>query len=292
MTGTPFLDSRADPDGQARLAAETPLLLHSLREFGWLFRDLLAAVEPERVVEVGGEAGESAVAYLEAGAREVVCVDPRPAAELEARVRSEERLRLVVDRSPDCIPRLPPATFWVIDGDHNYVTVRAELEAILTREALGTSSLILLHDVLWPWARRDLYYDPAALDQAGVHPHRWDAGPAIGSAELQPSGFVGRGRFASASDAGGEGNGVRTALEDVLASRPGLECAIVPIVFGLAAVYDRGAPWAPEVAALLRPWDRSPFLTRLELNRLALYSRVLELQHRLESHTATGAPTG
>jgi hypothetical protein len=36
---------------------------------------------------------------------------------------------------------------------------------------------------------------------------------------------------------------------------------------------------------LLRPWDRSPLLTRLELNRIALYSKVLELQHELARRT-------
>lgn len=286
----PFLDTRDDPHGQARLAREMPLLLHSLGEFEPLIEPLLAAVTPERVIEIGGETGQSAAAYLAAGAKEVVCVDPAPTDELSRLAEGQEGLTLVTERSPDCIPSLPRSSFWALDGDHNYATVGAELEAILARaSADGEPPLILLHDVLWPCARRDLYYDPAALDAATVHPHSWDAGPSVFSESLTPSGFVSVGAYAIAIDAGGEQNGVRTAVEDVLAERPQLAFAIVPAVFGLGVVYDSGAPWAGRVAELLRPWDRSPLLTRLELNRIALYSRVLELQYELNQRTQADA---
>jgi Methyltransferase domain len=276
-----FLDSRDDPDGQARLAREAPILLHSLREFAPLIEPLLAAVGPERVIEIGGETGQASVAYLEAGAGEVVCVDPAPGDELLERARNEDRLKLVRERSPDCIPSLPRSNFWAIDGDHNYVTVRAELEAVLARAGSDGEQLILFHDVLWPLARRDMYYDPGALDPTSVHPHSWEAGPSVFSESLTPSGFVGAGQYAIAVESGGERNGVRTAIEDVLEGHPQLAFAVVPAVFGLGVVYDRGAPWAGQVAELLEPWDRSPLLTRLELNRIALYSRVLELQYEL-----------
>lgn len=276
-----FLDSRDDPDGQARLAREAPILLHSLSEFAPLIEPLLAAVAPERVIEIGGETGQGAAAYLEAGAGEVVCVDPAPSEELVERARDEARLTLVRERSPGCIPSLPRSNFWAIDGDHNYATVRAELEAILARAGSDGEQLILLHDVLWPWARRDLYYDPSALDAGAAHSHSWETGPSVFSESLTPSGFVGMGQYAVASEAGGERNGVRTAVEDVLEELPQLAFAIVPAVFGLGVVYDRGAPWAGQVAELLEPWDRSPLLIRLELNRIALYSRVLELQYEL-----------
>jgi len=282
----PFLDSRSDPDGQAGLAREMPPLLHSLSEFAPLIQDMLAAVAPERVIEIGGEAGQSAAAYLSAGAEQVICVDPAPADELTALAAAEQRLTLVGERSPGCIPSLPPSTFWAIDGDHNYATVREELEAILARADAGQAPLIILHDVLWPWARRDLYYDPDALDESAVHPHNWDAGPTVLSESLREDGFVGLGSFAAAIEAGGERNGVRTAIEDVLATRPQLRFAIVPAIFGLGVIFDRDAPWANRVSESLAPWDRSPLLTRLELNRIALYSRVLNLQYELQRRTS------
>lgn len=282
-----FLDTRDQPDGQAKLAREIPLLLHSVQEFAQLVGPLIAAVEPRCVVEIGGETGDAALAYLEAGAPEVVCVDPAPTRELRDRAAAEQRLGLVEARSPECIPDLPPSAFWVIDGDHNYATVHAELEAILDRSDPAEPPLVLVHDVLWPCARRDFYYDPEALVGAGAHPHRWDLGPSIASQELRPDGLVGRGQYAVAKADGGEGNGVRTAVEDVLASRTGLRFAIVPAVYGLGVVYPAGAPWAGAVAELLAPWDRSPFLTRLELNRIALYCRVLELQEELAKHSPT-----
>ncbi len=290
MSAPEFLDSRDEPHGQSMLAAETPLLLHSLKELEPLISSLLAEVAPERVVEIGGESGRASKMYLRAGVREVVCVDPSPGEELRELAAAERRLTLVLKRSPGCIPALPSAQFWILDGDHNYATVRAELEAILAREDGGRSSMILVHDVLWPCGRRDLYYDPEALGGTVAHPHCWSRGPTVGREELTEEGFVGAGRFAVARSAGGEGNGVRTALEDVLAARPGLGCALIPIIFGLAVVYPLDAPWAPAVASLLRPLDRSRFLTRLELNRIALYSRVLELQHQLARRDGSEHP--
>ena len=95
-----FLDTRENPHGQARDSSSTSLLIHSVGEFTQLIEHLISAVAPQRVIEIGGESGESALTYLAAGAEQVVCVDTSPGPELVRRAEEEERLDLVVARSP------------------------------------------------------------------------------------------------------------------------------------------------------------------------------------------------
>ena len=53
-----------------------------------------------------------------------------------------------------------------------------------------------------------------------------------------------------------------------MAGRDALRFAIVPAFFGLGVIWDEGAPWAADVAAVLAPFDRNPVLDRLEANRV------------------------
>lgn len=46
----------------------------------------------------------------------------------------------------------------LIDGDHNWYTVYHELKMIYDRELLKRGGIVFLHDVEWPWGRRDMYY--------------------------------------------------------------------------------------------------------------------------------------
>lgn len=59
--------------------------------------------------------------------------------------------------SLDLLPTIPDMNLVMIDGDHTYYTVNQELK--LLHQYLKSQSVILLHDVEEPWARKDLYYN-------------------------------------------------------------------------------------------------------------------------------------
>ena len=59
-----------------------------------------------------------------------------------------------------------------------------------------------------------------------------------------------------------------TALEDFVKGREDLQLAVVPAFFGFGVLWQRDAPWAGEVAAIIEPWDRNPVLARLEAERI------------------------
>lgn len=269
------------PHAQARAARAQPLLLHSLA----LFREVFAAVfthcDIGTVVEIGVESGQVTEMYTGLGARRVYCVDPDPSPALRAALGDNDAVRLIEQPSPAALAGLPAAELYVLDGDHNYATVRAELEWILTR---APDAVIVLHDVLWPCGRRDLYYQPTRLPAEARHPDSAD-GPTIWHDELTPTGFVGAGAFTTATHAGGEANGVLTAVEDaVAAARDSWSLTVIPAVFGVGVLVRDGNPGAEAIRAALSPYADSSLLAAMENNRLALYTRVLQLQYEAAQH--------
>ena len=189
-------------------------------------------------------------------------------------------LHLVEGFSPAILDDIPNGDVYVLDGDHNYATVRGELDWILAKVP---DAIVILHDVLWPWGRRDLYYDANALEPGRVH-ENGDDGPTVWHDEVTPAGFVGLGQFTAAVEAGGERNGVLTAVEDALAAQPlgTHEFALVPAVFGLGIIYPTGdADKAERLRVALEPYNKSPLLAAMENNRIALYTRVLAMQYEM-----------
>jgi hypothetical protein len=266
-----------------------PLLLHSLTEHREVIFGCLDAIGARSAVEVGSEHG-GFTSELAAWAAErggwAASVEPFPADGIRRLAATAPHFRLVEARSPQALREVEPADAYVLDGDHVYAVVLEELRTVA--ELAGPDRphpLVLLHDVGWPWGRRDLYYDPASLPPEQVHPHTWDHGVVPGERGVVDGGFRGEGAFAVALEEGGERNGVLTAVEDYLGqSDADLAYAHVPSVFGLGVVYPRGGEAGERLAALLAHYDRSPLLARLEENRLALFLRVVALQDELRAH--------
>jgi hypothetical protein len=260
-----------------------PLMLHSLTEHGTVIFGCLDAVGARSVVEVGSEHGGFTTQLVEWAGRNgatAASVEPFPADAVRELAESAPHFRLVEGRSPQALRELEPADTYVLDGDHVYAVVLAELRTIA--ELAGPDRphpLVFLHDVGWPCGRRDQYYAPDALPASDVHPHTWDRGVVPGEPGVVEGGFRGEGAFALALQEGGPRNGVLTAVEDYLAeSDADLAYAHVPSVFGLGVVYPRAREGAERLGDLLAPYDRSPLLARLEENRLALLLRVIALQ--------------
>ncbi|MFB4317451.1 class I SAM-dependent methyltransferase [Actinomadura sp. 21ATH] len=248
------------------------------------FRELFETVFAHRdfatVVEVGVESGQVSSVYADLGAT-VYCVEPSPDDRLRAAIDGDPRLTLVEGLSPGVLAELPAADLYVLDGDHNYAVVRRELAWIM---ANAPDAVVALHDVLWPCGRRDFYYQPSPLPPEDLRPATED-GPSVWHDGVTPAGFVGDGAFTVAAEAGGERNGVLTAVEDALAEDgAGWRFEIVPAVFGFGLLAREGAPGTDEIFAALRPYTSSALLGAMENNRIALYSRLLQLQYEARAH--------
>jgi hypothetical protein len=266
-----------------------PLLMHSLAEFRGLILPLLDAVAARRVVELGGEGGlmtERLAEWCADHDAELHVVDPAPSPHLRA-LAGDGRVQLTIGKSPAALAGLPRFDAYLVDGDHNHHVVSGELAAIFGAGA-GEQPLAILHDVGWPAGRRDMYYDPDDVPAEHRQPFDFEGAPVPGESELQVGrGFSGAGDFAWARHEGGPANGVMTAVEDLLETRPDLDLRVVPCVFGLGVVFPREAPYAARVREILDPFHHNELLARLEENRLELYLEVIDRRR-----AAAGAERG
>ena len=242
---------------------------HSMAHHAELLLPCLDATGARVVVEIGAFAGDLTRLLADwaagSGAR-VLAVDPSPQDRLVALERERDEVELVRETSLDALPRIPLPEVVIVDGDHNYHVVSEELRLVAERAPGADLPLLLFHDVAWPHARRDDYFDPELIPQERRHPTAGSAGGLFpGDPGLRADGLPYPG---SAAREGGPENGVLTAAEDFVARHDGLRLAVVPAFFGFGAVWHRDAPWAAAVAELLDPWDDNPVLRRLEENRV------------------------
>jgi Methyltransferase domain len=261
---------------------------------------ILAALElsgARSVLEIGAHAGDLTRLLLEwaspTGAR-VATIDPSPADDLVALAAEQPELELHRRASLDALAEIEPADAVIIDGDHNYFTVSQELRLIAERAGGGELPLLILHDVGWPHARRDSYYEPERIPEAERQPMAERGGLLPGDPGLVEGGLPLP--WVAVSE-GGPRNGVLTALEDFIAERDGLRLTVLPPFFGLGIVWPAAAPWSDRLAELLEPLASNPIVDRLEQNRvhhiafghqlysqiLALHARIAELEQRLRS---------
>lgn len=240
----------------------------SLLTLAELIFPLLEAAQVRSVVEVGAYAGDltgALVRWAGAHGARVTAIDPAPRPPLVELERSHEELELIRATSHETLTRIPLPDAAIIDGDHNYYTVSTELRLIAELAGDEPLPLLLFHDVAWPHARRDDYYDPELIPPEHRHPIDEGTGLFPGVAGVRHGGLPYRYK---AREEGGERNGVLTAVEDFVAGRQGLRLAVVPAFFGLGVVWREDAPWADAVAGIVEPWDRNPLLERLEASRV------------------------
>jgi hypothetical protein len=240
------------------------------------------------VIEVGAYAGDLTQVLLEwaEGAGATVCaIDPSPQERLVELAADRSDLELVRATSLEALKTITMPDAAVIDGDHNYFTVSEELRLIGERAPGADLPLLLFHDVCWPHARRDDYFAPEAIPEDFRQPLVESGGIFPGEPGTRYGGLP---YPRAAATEGGPRNGVLTAIEDFVASRDGLQLAVVPAFFGFGVVWHRDAAWAGAVEDLLEPLDRNPLLERLEGSRVwhiadshSHQVRAMELEARL-----------
>ena len=174
--------------------------------------------------EVGARDGTSTNYFLQLPLRTHTVIDPCIDADLQAKYAGDPRVRVIAANSLDALAPggpVPMGTVFdciVLDGDHNWYTVFNELRLIHERNLLRPGGFVFLHDVDWPYGRRDLYYQPDTIPAEFRHPHA-QKGLVRGQAALaESSGFSPH--LMHALHEGGPRNGVMTAIEDFLAEHP------------------------------------------------------------------------
>lgn len=207
-----------------------------------VIQPLLETTRPETILEIGADMGihsRALAAYcMERGAVFHV-IEPVPQFNPEA-LGPPDRVVFHRDLSLRVLPYLPPVDFALVDGDHNWYTVVNELRLLRrsAHESGRMTPIIVCHDGCWPYARRDLYYDPETIPDE--YRRSWElAGIVRGQDELVPDGGL-NAHLRNATSEGGARNGVMTAIEDFLSdTAEPIELTLLPILHGLAILAPR-----------------------------------------------------
>ena len=203
---------------------------------------VVESVGARRVVEIGALRGETTVKMLNRLGPdcELHVIDPLPQfdpAEHEAAFPGRYIFHL--GTSHDVLPTLPGCDVALVDGDHNWFTVYHELRmfAETAKKEKRPLPVLVLHDVSWPYGRRDLYYAPERIPAESRQPFR-RAGMRPGTSRLFGTGGMNL-TMANAEQEGGPRNGVLTALDDFVAEHPDpIRVVVLPIYYGLAIAAD------------------------------------------------------
>jgi hypothetical protein len=215
---------------------------------------IVETVKPRRILEIGAEFGWNTRNILDycrrTGARADI-IDPVALPALQDVLSAYPEVHTYhQSKSLEVLSKLDTPDVFFLDGDHNWRTVFNELTQIYTRarKANATAPILFAHDCAWPYARRDMYYDPEAFLPEERHPYAYK-GMLPGQSDLTEKGL--NGRFANALHEGGPQNGVLTAIEDFIASWPTpISLTVLPFFngLGLAVPEERRTP---ELDALL-----------------------------------------
>jgi cephalosporin hydroxylase len=245
---------------------------------------VLEAAGVKKVVEVGALRGETTVRLLDSlgPESEIHVIDPVPAFDpSEHEKQFPGRYLFYRELSHQTLATLPAMDAALIDGDHNWYTVYHELRLLseAARRADQPLPVLILHDVCWPYGRRDLYYAPEQIPEEFRQPYA-QRGMMKGQSELLKRGGLSP-KMYNALTEGGPRNGVMTALDDFIAEydRP-LRLIVLPVYFGLAIVVEEerlaALPELAELFAWLESADGKDALIEIaEDNRL----QGLTVQH-------------
>ncbi len=214
------------------------------------------------MLEIGSGSGRNTknlIAYARMRSGVLFAIDPSPQFDVfEWRMEYADTLRFFEETSLDALAHIEGLFDAVlIDGDHNWYTVFHELQKLDSRIAPSdTFPLTILHDVGWPYARRDQYCDPDAVPYTFRQPYD-KKGIVPGQNDLLSGHGMNPAHWNAASEHSIR-NGVLTAVEDfLLQSKRNFLWTPIPGFFGLGILVDK---------ALLekKPLLRS-FLLQLEL---------------------------
>lgn len=257
--------------------------------FAPLTLPVLAMAKPKQIGEIGAaEGGNTKILYefCKKNAIKLITIDPFPRGSfLEWVSQSQQTVTHLAEYSLLAIPKAEHTDVWFIDGDHNWFTVFNELRLI---DAIAKKNqrpaIIFLHDISWPCARRDMYYDPQRIPTEFVHPYSSELGILPGKAESVKGGFRGPNW---ALKEGGPKNGVLTAIEDFRqASSIPYHWVSIPAILGLGVLIDPQHPAAQDIIEFYEPYHDHPLLALLEQDRIAHYLNVVALNDKLHKINA------
>ena len=246
-------------------------------------------LRPRTIVEIGiykGKNTKNIADFCMKHSAVLHAIDPDPQIDIsEWKSKYGDVLQIHKALSINALGTIPDIDMVLIDGDHNWYTVLHELQ-ILERNAKDSEHfpLVLLHDVQWPYGRRDSYCHPEYIPHAFQQPYAQQGICTPGSTDELCS--INK-RENNAIYESALRNGVKTAVEDFLRDSPfDLEYREIDGFHGLGIILNRHhmqmlSSWLESfhISSLMQKHVRS-----IEQERCVYMGTIESL--RLQIHTA------
>ncbi len=248
------------------------------------------ALQPARIMEIGADGGSNThqvLAYCKDAGCKLDVVDPEPQPKLHDLMKGfGDILTYHALPSLEALPLAEHPDLVLLDGDHNWQTVHAELTMLksLSVQRGKAFPCVLAHDVAWPYGRRDMYYNPDALEWKHPYAHQ---GLFPGNPGLVELGL--NSHLANALTEGGPRNGVLTAIEDFIATAPfKIHFRQLPFFNGLGILVPE-ARMTPALESLIDDFFSPARLLQaceaLETDAMKVRARLAEAESRLARRT-------
>lgn len=252
---------------------------------------IFGILHPKVIVEIGSDLGGNTANLLDYAHEHdatLHVIDPAPGYDAAAWEREHAGTLVFHEAlSLDALPQIESFDAVLIDGDHNWYTVFNELKKIeaLIHERNEDFPLVMLHDVGWPYGRRDLYYAPETIPAEHRKPYE-KKGFVPGEPGLRDEGGLNRHLF-NATVEGEPKNGVLTAVEDFLRESEGeFEFVSLPGMHGLGVILPDKVRENADLAEFLRSIALTPFargyIDRVEKDRLE--NQISQHEKLAEAH--------
>lgn len=207
-----------------------------------VIQPIVEKTSAKHIVEIGSSRGVNTKQILKFGVKQKVklsSIDPNPLFDTnDLKLHYKDFFDFYEAISLSALPKIKDYNVVLIDGDHNWYTVYNELKIIEKYNDNKSFPIIFLHDVAWPYARRDLYYNPENIPEKYRHPYK-KAGMKEGQSKLLKEGGLNP-RFNNVIFEGGKQNGVLTAVEDFLReTKNSLSFKMTKKHCGLGIIYSK-----------------------------------------------------
>lgn len=183
-----------------------------------LMLPIIEGIKANYIVEIGSDTGintRNILEYCIDHDARMTAIDPLPGFDVdEFKAEYGDKFEIYKELSLSRLPLLKDYDVIIIDGDHNWYTVYNELKTIERQFKGKKFPLIFLHDVCWPYGRRDLYYNPENIPETQRQPYK-KLGIYPGQSNLREKGGLNIG-LNNAIYENNPQNGVLTAIEQFI----------------------------------------------------------------------------
>ncbi len=209
-----------------------------------IIEPVLTVYRPGSIVEVGAEFGKSTqklLDYCQLNGSKLYSIDPAPQFDVQNWLDKYDGIFTFYNSlSLSALPLIEQFDLVFIDGDHNWYTVFNELKQI-ERNCLQKEQdypVTFFHDIGWPYARRDLYYNPDNIPEMYRKPYL-KKGMIPGQTDLSNDGGLNCDLYNAVYENDPQ-NGVLTAIEDFVEQTSyQLELLTIPGLYGLGILISR-----------------------------------------------------